>query len=36
MTIDDKIRDEKAQHNINREVVKILALASGKIDYHMI
>ena len=36
MTIDDKIRDEKAQHNINREVVRILALSSGKIDYHMI
>ena len=30
MTIDDKIRDEKLQCDINRE--KILALSSGKID----
>ena len=32
MTIDDKTRDEKLQHDINREVAKILALSSGKID----
>ena len=32
MTIDDKIRDEKQQYNINREVAKISALASGKLD----
>ena len=32
MTIDDKIRDEKLQYNINREVAKISALSSGKID----
>ena len=27
MTIDDKIRDEKLQYNINREVAKISALS---------
>ena len=34
MIIDDKIRDEKLQYDINREAAKILALAisSGKID----
>ena len=32
MTIDDKIRDEKLQYNINSEGAKILALSSGKID----
>ena len=32
MTIDDKIRDEKLQFVINREVAKIFALSSGKID----
>ena len=32
MTIDDKIRDEKLQNDINREVAKVLAAASGKID----
>ena len=32
MTIDDKIRDEKLQHNINREAAKISALSFGKID----
>ena len=32
MAIDDKIRDEKLQYNINREVAKISALSSGKID----
>ena len=32
MTIDDKIKDEKVQCDINREAAKILALASGKID----
>ena len=31
MTIDDEIRDEKLQYDINREVEKISAL-SGKID----
>ena len=32
MTINDKTRDEKLQRDINREVAKILALSSGKID----
>ena len=32
MTINAKIRDEKLQYEINREVAKILALSSGKID----
>ena len=32
MTIDDKIKDEKLQYDINREALKILALSSGKID----
>ena len=32
MTIDDKIIDERLQHNINREAVKILALSTGKIN----
>ena len=31
MTIDDKIKYEKLQYNINREAVKISALSSGKI-----
>ena len=30
MTIDDKIRDEKLQYNINRESAKISALSSKK------
>ena len=32
MTIDDKIRDEKLQYDINREAANISALSSGKID----
>ena len=32
MTIDGKIRDEKLQHDINREARKISAVSSGKID----
>ena len=32
MSINDKIRDQKLQSNISREVVKISALSSGKID----
>ena len=32
MTIDDKIRDEKLEYNINREAAKRSALSSGKID----
>ena len=33
MTIDDKIRDEKLQYDIDREAAKIIsALSAGKID----
>ena len=32
MTIDDNIRGEKLQHDINREEAKISVLSSGKID----
>ena len=32
MTIDEKIRDQKLQYDINREAAKISALSSGKID----
>ena len=31
MTINDQIRDEKLQYNINREAAKISALSSGKL-----
>ena len=31
MKINDQIRDEKLQYDINREAVKISALSSGKI-----
>ena len=33
MTIEDQIKDEKLQYDINREAVKISALSSGKIEY---
>ena len=32
MTIDDKIKDEKLQYDSNREVTKMSALSSDKID----
>ena len=32
MTLEDQIRDEKLQYDINREAAKISALSSGKID----
>ena len=32
MTIDDQIRHEKLQYDINREAAKILALSSSKIS----
>ena len=32
MTIDDKIKDEKIQFNINSKAAIISALSSGKID----
>ena len=34
MAIDDKIRYEKLQYDIDRETAKISALSSGKIDKH--
>ena len=34
MTIEDQIRDEKPQYDINREAAKISALSSGKIDMY--
>ena len=42
MTINDQIRDEKLQYDINREAAKISALSSGKLIllvkryYHLI
>ena len=32
MTIDNQIKDEKLQYDINREAAKISALSSGKLD----
>ena len=32
MAIDDQIKDEKLEHNINKEAAKISAFPSGKID----
>ena len=32
MTIEDQIKDEKLQYDINREAAKISALSSDKID----
>ena len=32
MTIEDQIRDENLQYDINREAAKISALSLGKID----
>ena len=32
MTIDDQIRDEKLQYDINREAAKISALSSNKFN----
>ena len=31
MTIDDQIKDEKLQYDINREAAEISALSSGKL-----
>ena len=31
MTINDQIKDEKLQYNVNREAAKISALSSGKL-----
>ena len=32
MTIEDQIKDEKRQYDINKEAAKIKALSSGKLD----
>ena len=32
MTIEDQIKDEKLQYDINREAAKVSVLSSGKID----
>ena len=32
MTIDDKVRDENLQYDINRKAAKISALSSEKVD----
>ena len=32
MTIDDKIRDEKLQHDIKKEAGRISTLSSGKVN----
>ena len=32
MIIDDRIRDEKLQHDINREATKMSTWSSGKVD----
>ena len=32
MTVEDQIRDEKLQYDINRDAAKISALSSNKID----
>ena len=32
MTIEDQIKDEKLQYDINREAAKISVLSSGKLD----
>ena len=34
MTIEDQIRDEKLQYDINREAAKVSALSSGEIDMY--
>ena len=35
MTIDEKVRDEKLQHDINTEPAKISASSSGKINKYL-
>ena len=34
MTVEDKVKDEKLQYDVNREAAKISALSSGKIDIY--
>ena len=35
MTINDQIKDEKLQYDINREAAKISALSSGKLHKYL-
>ena len=35
MTINDQVRDEKLQYDINREAAKVSALSSGKIHKYV-
>ena len=35
MMIDDNIRDQKLQYDINKEAVKLSALSSGKVDKYL-
>ena len=34
MAVDDKIKDEKLQYEIDREAAKVSILSSGKIEKH--
>ena len=34
MTVEDKVKDEKLQYDVNREAANISALSSGKIDIY--
>ena len=34
MAINDQIKDQKLQYNINREAAKICALSSGKLHWY--
>ena len=36
MTIEDRIKNEKLQYDINREAAKISVLSSGKIDKYIL
>ena len=33
MSIDDKVKDEKLQYDVNREAAKVFTVLSGKIEY---
>ena len=36
MTIEDQIKDEKIQYDINRETAKVSALSSGKLGKYIL
>ena len=36
MTIEDQIKDEKLQYDINREAAKISVLSSGKLNKYIL